>query len=644
MMPIDLAAIARAYAPVRAASDRLVGAFTPLGPWLIDRLAQMQVLEQRTRAFPVFAFEGRAITARTAPAQQGVINNYGSIGGAIAAPFVAFGRGFIRIGQAAVDEMILPNLIGMIRTMLSELEAQISAYATPRSDMFDPRNARAGQIFGLAGMAWRALVSSTAQLRNLAGDIGTVRTLLGVSAPPAPVSPGAPAAPGTPAATIPRWLNAEPLDEFVRYIVAALIVVPTLPDLIQTAWRGIWSRVRFVVLTMIQAIEQRLNDLRRHVLRFFFNDMPRKLRKVPAMMTMFGVLIAENIQHFMQFAQLYFALSVDVLRDFLNEVRDYINNFIGIINTVLDVIDTILNFDLLSLIRPALGPSGFILSYFGIRFTINDLLDVAGTAVNTALYISLSAAVMTARGATELIPGARGRAARRAVDLIGQIIDALFTSTGAYPDETAAPRLRRMPNLYRTVIGARGASIGRAVAAWGAQLAGDIAAIVGVGAQALTGLGETFATAAADFARTGPSTDAFARDAAAAANGLFDDQVRALGARQSSPPGAIERWLATSGFTAIGSVIPIYVQAMRRFWNGEVAAGRDAMVEITPTSPHILARRAVVGRVHFARLEIHAAGRTIDEGLVRETAQQFQRAVQDAYAEGQRRLATAAGR
>ena len=375
MMPIDLAAIARAYTPIRAASDRLVGAFTPLGPWLIDRLAQMQVLEQRTRAFPVFAFEGRAITARTAPAQQGVINNYGSIGGAIAAPFVAFGRGFIRIGQAVVDEMILPNLLGAIRDIVREIDAQIGAYATPRSDMFDPRNARAGQIFGLAGMAWRALVSSTGQLRDLAGDFATVRTLLGVPAAPEPAPAGAPAAPGTPAAAIPRWLNAEPFDNAVRYIVAALIVVPALPDLIQTAWRGIWSGVRFVVLTLIQAVEHRLNELRRQVLRVFFNDMPRRLRKVPAMMTMIGVLIAKNIQHFMQFAQLYFDLSVDVLRDFLNEVRDYINNFIGIINTVLSVIDTVLNFDLLSLIRPALGPSGFILSYFGIRFTINDLLD-----------------------------------------------------------------------------------------------------------------------------------------------------------------------------------------------------------------------------------------------------------------------------
>lgn len=644
-MPIDLAEITRGYRAVRAANNRLAGSFMPLGPWLAERLAQLQMLEPRTRAFPVFAFEGRAITARTAGAQQGAISNYGSVGAAIAAPFAALGRGFIRVGQAATDEWILPNLVGAIRDIITAIETQIAAIAAPSAALFDPRNARAGQIFGLAGLAWRAIVSSTRQLRALAGDVAEVRALLGI-APPAPRAAGAPGAPGgpaEPAASIPRALNGEPIDVVTRYIVAALIVVPAIPDLIGSVVRAVWAGVRLAVLLTIQAIEAKLFAVRRQVLDWFFHTLPRMLPKVPAMMTLFGVLIGENIQHFLRFAQLYFALATDILRDFLGEVRTYLNHVIGIINTVLAVIDTILNFDLLLLLRPALGPSAFILDYFGIRFTLNDLLDVAGTAIRLTLYASLQTALFAARNATALIPGSPGRAARRAVRLVGQIIDALFSNTGPYPGETAAPRLRAMPNLYDTVIGSRGATLGDAVAAWGASLAGDIAAIIGVGTQTLTGLGETFAASAADFARTGPRTERFAREAADSANLLFDDQVRALGKRQAATaPGAIERWLAAGGFEAIGAAIPVYVQAMRRFWRDEVSAGRGATVEITPTSPHILARRAVLGRVHFARLEIRTSGRTIDEALVRETAERFQRAVRDAYGEGQRRLAQAA--
>ncbi|OYY91543.1 MAG: hypothetical protein B7Y45_03020 [Sphingomonas sp. 28-66-16] len=641
-MPIDLAAIARAYAPLRAEMNRLIGAFTPLGPWLADRLGQLRILEPRTRAFPVYAFEGRAIVGRTAGAQAGTLRPYGSIGGAFAAPFVALGRGFLRAGQAVTDELILPDLLGAIRDIVAAIDTQIAAFATPRAAMFDPRNARAGQLFGLAAMAYRAVVSSTGQLRALAGDFATMRGLLGIAPySPAP-PPGVPTRPGEPGADIPRSINAEPLDTASRYIVAALIVVPALPDLVGSVVRAVWHGVRLAVLTAIQSIERRLWAARRTVYDVFLHTLPRLLRKIPALMTVFGLLIAQNIQHFMEFAQVYFELLVDVLRDFLNELRDYINHFITIINTVLGVIDAVLDFDLLRLIKPFMGLGALVLDYFSIRFTINDLLDAAGAGVNLALYAALQGSVMAARAAVWAMPGATGRAARRALKLLSQIIDALFQDTGAYPDETAAPRLPRMPNLYDTLIGPRGVALGRMVAAWGAQLAGDIAGIVEVGTRTLSGLAETFSTAAADLARTGPRTDDFAHGAADTANALFADQIGTLGARQARVPGALEGWLAGGGFDAIGAAIPLYIQSMRRFWRDEVAAGRDAMVEITPTSPHILARRAVLGRVHFARLEIRAGGRPIDEALVRDTAERFQRAVRDAYDDGQRRLALVA--
>ncbi|KQN31424.1 hypothetical protein ASF00_01045 [Sphingomonas sp. Leaf34] len=642
MMPIDLAALAHAL-PFRRAIDRLLGSFTPLGPWLTQRLEQLQILEPRTRGFPVYAFEGTALVGRVAATQAGALTAHGSgrgaIGGAIAAPFAAFGRGVGRVGQAASDETILPTLLGTIRTILVAIDEQIATYATPTATMFDPRTARAGHLFGLAAMAYRAIVTSSGQLRTIAGDIAWVRGLRDVG-PSTPAAATVRAA--DPAATIPGYLNAQPLDTLTRYVVAALVVIPALPDILATLVRGIWTGFRLVVLTAIQSVEAQLATLRRHVYAIFFTTLPHKLRRIPAIVTVMGLLLADNVRHYGDFAQRYFGLLTEVLHDFLEAIRAYINQYIAIVDTVLSAIDHALDFDLLGIIRPFLGPSTFVLDYFGIRLTPNDLIDAAGAALNFALYHTLQGMIAAARVAVFPIPGARGRAASRALRLISEIVAALFANTGSYPDETIAPRLPRMPNLHQQVIGARGAAIGRSVASFGTAIARDIAGIIGVGARALTDLAATLSASADEVARTGPALTDFTAATATAANDLFADQVEALDARPHAPAGAIERWLSAGGFAAIGNVIPIYVGAMRSFWHDETIAGRGDTVVVTATSPHILARHAVLARVDMHRLDIRRGDRAIDEALVRETAQCVRRAVQDAYGEGCRILAQAA--
>jgi hypothetical protein len=136
----------------------------------------------------------------------------------------------------------------------------------------------------------------------------------------------------------------------------------------------------------------------------------------------------------------------------------------------------------------------------------------------------------------------------------------------------------------------------------------------------------------------------FGRDAAGLANRLYDDQIRTLGERiQAQPIGAFERWLAGDGFRIIQAAIPLYIAEMRAWWREQARAGEESMVEITPTSPHILARRVRLGRVRVPRLTLRANGRAHDEALVRELAQRFHDAVRAAYSDGQRELAQIAG-
>ncbi|NUO75456.1 MAG: hypothetical protein HOQ32_05515, partial [Lysobacter sp.] len=198
-MPIDFLPITSDwFADFDNQRRRIGGLSAALQRWLTERLSRMSELERRTRAFPIFAFEGRALSLAIDPQQHGALRPYRNAGQAWAAPFVAFGRGFTRIPQAVEDEMVLPNLIAMVENIVSGIAGSIERLIEPRSTSFDPRNARAGDLFGLLAMAWRGLTTSTGQLRLMVSDMGKAMALF---ATPAAAHDG-PAAPATPAEAV----------------------------------------------------------------------------------------------------------------------------------------------------------------------------------------------------------------------------------------------------------------------------------------------------------------------------------------------------------------------------------------------------------------------------------------------------------
>jgi hypothetical protein len=70
---------------------------------------------------------------------------------------------------------------------------------------------------------------------------------------------------------------------------------------------------------------------------------------------------------------------------------------------------------------------------------------------------------------------------------------------------------------------------------------------------------------------------------------------------------------------------------MRYFWWGSTRAAKPAPAKVTPTSPHILARRVRMERVRMNRLTIHLPGRSLNDDLIAEVARRFKGAVEDAY-------------
>lgn len=651
-MPIDLLPVTSTWlAAFEAHRRHIIGVAGLLERWLHDRADRMAVLERRTRAFPIFAFEGRALSVTIDPQQHRALQPYRSAGAAWAAPFVAFGRGFTRIPQAVEDEMILPNLLGMIEGLFNLIGDSVTRLVDPRASTFNPANARFSDVFGLFAMAWRGLTTSTGQLRLIVRDIGLARRQFA-----APAATGGDTAANAGPAAAPA-AGGDTLGDIGRWLTGAIAIIPAIPDWIRTIAGAAWLRAREWLLDTFQGIEARVFGLRRQVLGFILQTLPEMLREVPAIVAALATMMQWSLHYFALVARIYLEVAVAALTRFVRGIYSQINGVIDTINSVLSLVDSVLDFDLLNLIKPFMGPAGVLIDMIGVRFTLNDLIDVGTGAVNMIMYGTLKAAILAARGVVAAgghIPlvgrlpfvGARLTALRRqlsrALGLIDQIVDALFRNTGGPMAETAAPRIRAMPDFYSLLFGAPPAELARHVREFGNALGTNMRGLLNQVSVTLGGLAEVFTNTAADLARTGPARRmaGFGTEAGTLANSLYDDQIRALGSRiAATPAGPFERWLAGNGFLILERAVPLYIGEMRAFWNEREAAADGPYVEITPTSPHKIARRAPLGRVRVPRLTLNARGRAHDEALVRELAAGFRDAVRDAYASGHRQLA-----
>jgi hypothetical protein len=280
------------------------------------------------------------------------------------------------------------------------------------------------------------------------------------------------------------------------------------------------------------------------------------------------------------------------------------------------------------------------------RLTLNDLLDAAGTAARVATRLALTAFISAIRTVLKLsIPGLilyyRG-GVKRKLNLIQQVVDTLFQTPRTYPEEIRPlPTPRTFPNFFEAFFGPGTPDIAGALQRFATGTVTQVQVTVQAGVDMLSGFARTFSRAADAAARMGAPERyrALAARADRLAEISFGPQLDAMSRRVTARPAqpmeeALVGWLGRGGFHIIGAVIPAYVAEMRRFWQQQVASGTEPMLTITPTSPHILARRARLGRVRMRRLQITARGQAADETLVEAVARQFKQAVEQAYVTG----------
>jgi hypothetical protein len=656
-MPIDFAAIAADFAPRYRGQLRFVGDhFTEIGKWLTARLKQAERLEMGSRRFPVVLFEGDALAVAIHPAQHRTLVQVASrgLGETVVESSRRFLGGFERVGEAVREEWLLPGLIGRIETFLGTIRHSVQRFALRQpkemSHLFDPAGLSAVDLFGVAGLAYRALASSTGGLRALAPDLReSVRLFSEAFASPA----GSAAAPGSaiPAgaavgASIERTLP-ESLDLAVRLILSTILILPALPGWLGLLASAAWMRARLLVAEVLAGIEAAVFALRARVVDAFFVGLPDFMGQAVFIVVFLGESIAQAFAYWAWFARIWLGDMLSELIRFGFELTRFMDYWVRLINAVVGFFNRLLDFDLMPFLVAPLGLPAWVLAAVGAlpRLTLGDVLDASGTAARVTAYAALSAFIASIRTVLKLsAPGLilYYGGLKTKLDLLQQVIDALFQRPRPYPDEIRPlPTPISFPNFFDAFFGPGTPDIAGALARLGVTTLSQLQAIVQAGTAMLDGFARTFAVAADRAARMGSPARyrALAERADLLAGIAFGGQLDELGRRVAERPAlpmetALVAWLAGGGFFVIGAVIPAYVSEMRGFWQDQLAADNAPMLSITATSPHILARRARLARVRMGRLTIVVRGPQADEALVAQVAGQFKQAVEQAYVAG----------
>lgn len=129
---------------------------------------------------------------------------------------------------------------------------------------------------------------------------------------------------------------------------------------------------------------------------------------------------------------------------------------------------------------------------------------------------------------------------------------------------------------------------------------------------------------------------------------LYDDQIGTLQGRVGRVGFGrdYDAFLVRRGFEVMEAIVPLYIDAMRDYWRDRVLgraegnfAPRSGLPAYDlPTSPHLLDRRARLGRVRVPRMTVRAPARPVTRDLADAVAAHFKTEVERVYAVGLDRL------
>jgi len=644
--------------------------FESVSRWLAKRVMAADMLEQASRALPIVDFEGDAVAGWLDPMQARGLAPEATAPG-LAERLKAGGRRFLdgvwgNLKTLVEQELILPRLFIVLADAVAAIETSVQRFTQQNDKTPDllfghagfgaKESARrsAGDLWGEAALAYRAIAASLDQFAAFKTSLERAKAIVNAPVPGETTPESAPTRADSAGAAIsaPETSLADSLENYGRYLLAGVLALPALPAFAASFWNAVSVRIKAATLEKLAGCEASLNRLRQRAIAFFFTDLYLMVHKAASYCFAAQKALSANLRFFGEAALAYGELIADALRTWLKDIGDLLNKYIGYLNFIFSVFRFLLDFDVGHVIvvslSAAFGPAAAATLVATMPpLTVGDLLEMGVDGARN----SARAALWTCVKAIQLYVGAHPLTSD---SFLSERFDALpgIVSKGLkkYPGLGKGPAVNwpgsaAFPDLFGTFFAPGLGAFRDSVNALGATTAQSLRDMPGVASVALKISADEFDAAAEGAGQAlvsrgmGAIAAAADRQSGAAFGADLEQLSKKIAAAKPDPVAEnFERWLAFGGFALLTDAIPAYFAAARDFWRERQKRGEEAAVRIDKTSPHILARRAMLARAVVGKIRVDATGRPVDRSLAEAIAERFRAAAQQAYLAANLRL------
>lgn len=658
-----------------------------LQTWLGKRLKESEQIERDTRGFPVFRFYNLALTARVTLFQHGAL--------VVAEPHAGLRQNMGAVADAwrfdqtwalrAREAQLINNLMGVLVDITQSSLNSIERFATPSAAMFNPQTARISDLPGLGALAFRALGEGRDELwergqrleralrpplpsnRVAAGVIDISSNIAGIlGGPVAEASVYARAHAALSPSAAPQLPLAMRLDEGLRYIAGAILIIPAMSALLIELGRDLLQWMRQTVIEELYSIEQWVFDLRQNILTSLSSGFRAFAHATAEFLVLAREYIVAHLTHWARFGTAYVEGLINGLGEFTGQLNTFWRTVYDLFQTFMDYSNQLMAVELGSVVHQVLALIEDAINWLNFNFysvfdsptlyhapppfsvSLGNLILNEGTGATARTQLGLAlrrmrAALQGASGVGFYLSIGSHFAEKNLFGLINSV-NALLPALGREPvGARAQPVLRYTsesePDLVGLIITPAREGLTQSITILTNSASQGVENVTA----ALTGLATRVATdfsaAAISAVRLGSlhNTRQIIADSQALVDHVFPN------ASQSRPTGletiahAFGTWLQ-GGFNAIGAVIGGYLGFLLEQWQRHLEAHEDTPVMVTPTSPRILLERARLGRVHLEEMRIVAGPQIPSRALAQQVAQNFRTAICSAYVEGETRL------
>jgi hypothetical protein len=638
----------------------LAESFQRLGEWLAKRVKAADDLDRATEHIPRVWFYNDAVTLWIDASQKDALapdTPPPSFGDHLKAGGERFVAGIKDVYELPRESRIIPRFFAELVAAVDVIDKSVARFQKPTASMFDTKARTASDLFGLAALGWRALYFSQSDLAQfwltlyvLKGPEQKGERVESVDALP------------------------DMFERFTRYIVAALDLLPRLPEFVKAVWKEVSLFIRGKVLLEFAGIEQMVFGVRRKVIDMFYVDLRGTLRKGLALAAAWGFITTAWVSLFLDLGKTFTQQTLDKLNGYFSKLAGFIKRMVKVFRGLEGLLQELTEIDLMPLLIEKLGWKGDAAKLLADppAITLGDLSsDEKRAAANERMQrwltkIANRAAAAAGGAGQALIPGVgplAGPALKSYLESkfkpVRRVLNITFGTKTEEAEETGAfsgplPEFPDVSDAFTKAAEPLRKSLENFVPSLQAQTQG----LLDAGADALDAIGTHFERAAAAALR-GPSAEKYLAISSAA--GKLAEKAMPSSDVEAGEPNAVlsaiarswENWFLTdkqgglTGFALLGTIIPRYVEAMRQYWADRLARGEEATARLPddlpedfPTSPHIMALRPALARTLVPRVKIDATGRALDETLAARIADAFLDRVQEAHRLGLKKLAS----